>query len=219
MVNAMSSLRCYAKVPGIPESVPMKVEENGWPTQPPGRSYEKQAEALRLMVRAVHDFRGTYNVVDYRWFNLRDGDTASPLLFQHFGLLESDYDPKPAFDDYRRLVNELSVRDSAAGGGGSRWRWRSGPLAADAQRPPPLRGLARARDGDRSGPRPGAARRFPARPPAGGARPPPAAERASSTARATAAAATCTASGRACDCATAGSCVWASATAFARARR
>jgi hypothetical protein len=114
MVNAMSSLRCYARIPGIPESVPMKIEENGWPTQPPSRSYEKQAEVLELMVRAAHDFRGTYNVVDYRWFNLRDGDTSSPLLFQHFGLLESDYDKKPAFDVYRRLIAELSVRDPAA---------------------------------------------------------------------------------------------------------
>ena len=90
----------------------MKVEENGWPTQPPARSYEKQAEVLELMVRAVHDFRGTYNVTDYRWFNLRDGDTASPLLFQHFGLIESDYEPKPAFDVYRRLVARAG---SAAG--------------------------------------------------------------------------------------------------------
>ena len=113
MVNAMSSLRCYARIPGIPESVPMKIEENGWPTQPPGRSYEKQARVLELMVRAAHDFRGTYNVTDYRWFNLRDGDTASPLLFQHFGLLESDYDKKPAFDVYRRLVGELSARSAA----------------------------------------------------------------------------------------------------------
>ncbi|HEX2232231.1 MAG TPA: hypothetical protein VHG69_02585 [Thermoleophilaceae bacterium] len=112
MVNAMSALRCYARIPGIPESVPMKIEENGWPTQPPGRSYEKQARVLELMVRAAHDFRGTYNVTDYRWFNLRDGDTASPLLFQHFGLLESDYDKKPAFDVYRRLVGELSVRSA-----------------------------------------------------------------------------------------------------------
>jgi hypothetical protein len=114
IVNGMSALRCYARIPGIPESVPMKVEENGWPTQPPARSYEKQAEVLELMVRAVHDFRGTYNVSDYRWFNLRDGDTASPLLFQHFGLLESDYDAKPAFAVYRRLVSELSTRESRA---------------------------------------------------------------------------------------------------------
>jgi hypothetical protein len=114
MVNAMSALRCYARIPGIPEAVPMKVEENGWPTQPPSRSYERQARVLELMVRAVHDFRGTYNVTDYRWFNLRDGDTDSPLLFQHFGLTESDYDEKPAFGVYRRLVRELSVRSHRA---------------------------------------------------------------------------------------------------------
>ena len=113
MVNAMSALRCYARIPGIPESVPMKVEENGWPTQPPARAYEKQAAVLELMLRAVHDFRGTYNVSDYRWFNLRDGDTDSPLLFQHFGLMESDYEPKPAFEVYRRLVAELSRRDTS----------------------------------------------------------------------------------------------------------
>ena len=62
----------------------MKVEENGWPTLPPARSYARQEEALRLMLGAVHDFRGTYNVTDYRWFNLRDSDTSSPMLFQHW---------------------------------------------------------------------------------------------------------------------------------------
>src|SRR4051794_21236625 len=113
MVNAMSSLRCYARIAGIPQSVPMKVEENGWPTQPPGRSYAKQADVLELMVRAAHDFRGTFNVSDYRWFNLRDGDTGSPLLFQHFGLVESGYAEKPAFERYRRLVAELSTRYSS----------------------------------------------------------------------------------------------------------
>jgi hypothetical protein len=127
MVNAMSALRCYARIPGIPASVPMKVEENGWPTQPPARSYERQAEVLRTMVGAVHDFRGTYNVTDYRWFNLRDGDTGSPLLFQHFGLLEDDYDRKPAFPAYRALVSRLSRRDPAAGRGrlALRLRYRS----------------------------------------------------------------------------------------------
>jgi hypothetical protein len=111
MVNAMSAIRCYAQVPGIPRSVPVKVEENGWPTTP-GRSYADQAEILAQMVRAVHDFRGTYGVSDYRWFNLRDSDTASPQVFQRAGLLESDYDPKPAFPRYARLVEELSRRDS-----------------------------------------------------------------------------------------------------------
>jgi hypothetical protein len=111
MVNAMSALRCYATVPGIPESVPMKVEENGWPTFP-GRSEQDQAEFLERMVRAVSDFRGTYNVSDYRWFNLRDGDTSAPQPFQHFGLLRSDYTPKPAFERYRRLVAELTTHEA-----------------------------------------------------------------------------------------------------------
>ena len=112
MVNAMSTLRCFAAVPAIPASVPMKVEENGWPTFP-GRSREMQAAVLDVMVNAVHDFRGTYNVTDYRWFNLRDGDTSSPQPFQHFGLFDSSYVEKPAFEVYRRLVDRLARREAA----------------------------------------------------------------------------------------------------------
>ncbi len=108
MVSALRSLRCFARVPGIPRSTPIKVEENGWPTVPPLRSYAEQAVRLRRMARAVHDYRGTFGVTDYRWFNLRDADTASQVPFQRLGLLESDYDRKPAFAAYRRLVRRLS---------------------------------------------------------------------------------------------------------------
>lgn len=111
MVNGMSSLRCFAQVPGIPDSVPMKVEENGWPTFP-GRSEAMQADVLRTMVTAVDDFRGTYNVTDYRWFNLRDGDSADPQPFQHFGLFTSDYREKAAFAVYRDLVARLHRPES-----------------------------------------------------------------------------------------------------------
>jgi hypothetical protein len=107
IVTALGTLRCFARRAGIPASVPIKVEENGWPTLPPLRSYERQAELLESMLRTVHRFRGTFGVTDYRWFNLRDGNSDSPLLFQRFGLLESDYDRKPAFERYRRLVREL----------------------------------------------------------------------------------------------------------------
>jgi len=110
MVNAMSSMRCFAQIPAIPPSVPMKVEENGWPTFP-GRSHAMQADVLRTMVGAVHDFRGTYNVTDYRWFNLRDGDSSSPQPFQHFGLLDSAYNEKPAFAVYEGLVDDLHRRE------------------------------------------------------------------------------------------------------------
>jgi hypothetical protein len=108
MVSALRSLRCYARLPGIPRSTPIKVEENGWPTQLPARGYEEQTNRLRRMVWAVHDYRGTFNVSDYRWFNLRDADSGAPALFQHFGLLESDYGVKPAFGVYRELVRRFS---------------------------------------------------------------------------------------------------------------
>jgi hypothetical protein len=112
MVNAFSAFRCYAGGAGIPETVPIKVEENGWPTEPPARSYEKQAEVAETLVRAVHDFRGTYNISDYRWFNLRDGDTTSANFQSQYGLLTDEYEPKPAFAVYRGLVAELSRRYS-----------------------------------------------------------------------------------------------------------
>ncbi|HEX8065875.1 MAG TPA: hypothetical protein VF520_05055 [Thermoleophilaceae bacterium] len=108
MVNAFSAFRCYAATAGIPESVPIHVEENGWPTDPPARSYERQAEVADTLVRAVHEFRGTFNVTDYRWFNLRDGDSTSANFQTQYGLMTDEYVPKPAFGAYRSLVGELS---------------------------------------------------------------------------------------------------------------
>jgi hypothetical protein len=108
MVNAMSQLReCFMPIAGLGPRVPIHVEENGWPTGP-GRSEDRQEQAVRLMVRAVHRFRGTYNVTDYRWFDLRDHRTSSHNFQQHYGLLRDDYTRKPAFGAYWRLVGELA---------------------------------------------------------------------------------------------------------------
>ena len=62
------------------------------------------------MVGAVDDFRGTYNVTDYRWFDLRDHNSSGPSFQQHYGLLRDDYSPKPAFGAYRELVRRFSAR-------------------------------------------------------------------------------------------------------------
>jgi hypothetical protein len=75
------------------------------------------------MVRAVHDARGVFNVSDYRWFNLRDAQTASPNFQQQYGLMTDAYEPKPAFKRYAALVRELAAGGSGApepsqGGGG-----------------------------------------------------------------------------------------------------
>jgi hypothetical protein len=110
MVNAISQLRrCFMPVAGLGRAVPIHVEENGWPTGP-GRSEEYQAAAMRAMVGAVHEFRGTYNVTDYRWFDLRDHNTSSLNFQQHYGLLRDDYSAKPAFAVYRELVREFARR-------------------------------------------------------------------------------------------------------------
>jgi hypothetical protein len=113
MVNAMSSIRCFAARAGIPESKPIHIEENGYPTSPsPDRSEQRQVDVMKTLVHAVDDFRGTYNVSDYRWFNLRDGDSTSPNFQVRYGLLHDDYSEKPAFATYRDLVTQLAIRQS-----------------------------------------------------------------------------------------------------------
>ena len=115
MVAAMSQLRrCFMPIAGLGSNMPIHVEENGWPTGP-GRTEDAQVQALQTMVRAVHDFRGTYGVTDYRWFDLRDHNTSSSNFQHHYGLLRDDYSPKPAFEAYRRLVDDLALRQPDAG--------------------------------------------------------------------------------------------------------
>jgi hypothetical protein len=110
IVAAMSQLReCFMPIARLGPGVPIHVEENGWPTGP-GRSESRQEQALRDMVGAVHRFRGTYGVTDYRWFDLRDHNSDGPNFQQHYGLLRDDYTEKPAFFAYRELVRRLARR-------------------------------------------------------------------------------------------------------------
>jgi hypothetical protein len=97
--------------------VPIHITESGYPTGP-GRSYEEQAKALAEMVAAYRDYSGLYNVTDYRWFLLRDGNSDVPDFQQQYGLLRDDYTPKPAFDVYRELIAEHGAPAGGAGGGG-----------------------------------------------------------------------------------------------------
>ena len=113
IINAFDVLRdCFLPIPEIPGSTPIHVTENGYPTGP-NRSYEMQRDALEEMIRAVHDARGTYNVTDHRWFNLRDADSSSPNFQQQYGLLRDDYTPKPAYEAYHRLVEDLARTEPA----------------------------------------------------------------------------------------------------------
>jgi hypothetical protein len=111
VVNAVSVLRdCYAPIAGITNAIPLHIEENGFPTSEPTRSYARQAEIADGMIRAFHDYDANWNISDYRWFNLRDSDSTSPNFQQQYGILRDDYTPKPAFDTVKSLFAQLGVK-------------------------------------------------------------------------------------------------------------
>jgi len=93
---------------GIPRSVPLHIGEHGWPTGP-DRSYDRQSEVIERVIRAIHRAAGELNIHQYEHFALRDADSSNPDLFHQFGLLRDDYSPKPAFETYRRLIEELNL--------------------------------------------------------------------------------------------------------------
>jgi hypothetical protein len=93
---------------GIPPSVPIRITENGWPTGP-GRSPERQAVTLERVIRTLHHLQAELHIAGYELFDLRDADSSRPNLFCQFGVLRDDYEPKPAFAMYRRLIAELSA--------------------------------------------------------------------------------------------------------------
>ena len=78
----------------------------------------QQAAAVAELVRAAHDYGRTFNITDYRWFNLRDSvsggpATREPLSFATDGLLRADYSRKPSFGTYRRLIVSFGTRTSS----------------------------------------------------------------------------------------------------------
>jgi hypothetical protein len=98
----------YMRLARIPRRVALHVSENGFPTGP-GRTEAMQVTAMRAAIATVDRSRGMYNITDYRWFDLRDADSASTSFESQYGLLRDDYTPKPAFDVFRVLVANLSA--------------------------------------------------------------------------------------------------------------
>jgi hypothetical protein len=135
---------CYAPTAGIPSTAPIWFTENGVPTG--ANSEAQQAAALTELVQAARDYSATFNITDYRWFNLRDSNSAGPEAlvgptFSSDGLLRGDYSAKPSFAAYRGLIASLgasapSGSRSPAGRrrGPARHRHRSRQVAARAPR-------------------------------------------------------------------------------------
>ncbi|MBN7773253.1 hypothetical protein [Clostridium aminobutyricum] len=98
---------------GIPDSISIRVTENGWPTGKNPftnieRPYDRQSEVLELIIRTIYDLRNELNISHYELFGLRDADSREEDLFHQFGIMRDDYTPKPAYATFKKLIEELS---------------------------------------------------------------------------------------------------------------
>jgi hypothetical protein len=110
MIEPLTLMRdCYMPKAGLGDRVDLWVSENGYATNL-GRTEESQAENLRTTLKEVHAYSGTLGVTDYRYFNLRDNNSAGPDLFDAVGLLRDDYSRKPAFGVFRRGIDAFGEK-------------------------------------------------------------------------------------------------------------
>ncbi|MEV0675562.1 hypothetical protein AB0I60_03470 [Actinosynnema sp. NPDC050436] len=87
----------------ITPDVPIHVAESGSPSGAP-RDEEAQCRSLTDMIGAVLGLRGELNIAQYELFGLRDADSTTSEPVGSLGLVTDTYEPKPAFDLYRDLV-------------------------------------------------------------------------------------------------------------------
>ena len=97
---------------GIPNSVPIRITENGWSTGKKSisdldRSYEHQSKVLETVIRTVYSLRSELNISHFELFGLRDANSSIDDLFHQFGVMRDDYSPKPAYYTFKRLIREL----------------------------------------------------------------------------------------------------------------
>lgn len=83
--------------------LPIHITEHGWPTSAE-RTPERQAAVLRDVVETILDAHEELGVAAYELFSLRDADSNGSSLFHRFGIMTDDYAPKPAFDEFKRLI-------------------------------------------------------------------------------------------------------------------
>lgn len=88
---------------GLPKA-PIVFAESGYPTDFGRRTEAAQVTVLRATVETVIKLRRSRGVVGYRWFDLRDADSAVPSFESQYGLMRDDYTPKAGFTVYQQLI-------------------------------------------------------------------------------------------------------------------
>jgi hypothetical protein len=111
VIGVLETMRTvWLPLAGIPDEIPIHITEHGWPTSA-GREMARQAEAIEQAIRTVHANRDRLNVGRYTLFALRDVALRTSAneqdLFGCFGIMTADYQRKPAFEVFARLVREL----------------------------------------------------------------------------------------------------------------
>jgi hypothetical protein len=95
---------------GLGSHIPIHVAENGWPTSTT-RTPVQQADRLERVIRTIWHLRERVGIERYTLFSLRDANSIDPKLdddfFHHFGIMDSEYRKKPAFEVVRKLFAEL----------------------------------------------------------------------------------------------------------------
>lgn len=99
----LTGYRAQLATAGMPDTVPIRVCECGWPTGP-GRSEQDQADALRTIVETVAGLADDLNITHWELFTLRDADSRGDDVFGRFGILRDDYTRKPAYEAVRGAI-------------------------------------------------------------------------------------------------------------------
>ncbi|WP_040207188.1 hypothetical protein [Neobacillus jeddahensis] len=112
--HTLRDLRENLTTVGIPASVAIRVTENGWPTgkNPVAnieRSYERQSAVLETVIRTIYKLRIELNISHYELFGLRDADSSKDDLFHQYGIMRDDYSPKPAYNTFKQLIQEMGL--------------------------------------------------------------------------------------------------------------
>lgn len=101
--------RCFMRLGGLGTHVPIWLTESGYDTSPGQVSPTQQRRALGQIVGTIRSAAQTFDVTDYRWFNLRDNLSTTQAFAETAGLLTDRYRRKPSFFAYRGLIRRFGA--------------------------------------------------------------------------------------------------------------